>query len=194
MRKTYLVLTVIFLSFNSGANGQMNKRQKEFIASFLSDIRESKYPVYYLSNHEDRALLDALKPDTLLDMWGLAGRNKPQNKLILTQKEKKHIKAKLRRLRELNWEDHLLPSARLLPRDTVQYYLKDRARGWQRMYDRGISGYYTFSSPIFLRNETLCIFQYDFSCGNLCGDGTVMIYRKENGKWKPYINLANWVS
>ena len=127
-------------------------------------------------------------------MWGLAGRDKPQNKLILTQKEKKHIDAKLRQLRELTWKDHLLPSARLLSRDTVQYYLKDRARGWQRMYDRGISGYYTFSNPIFLRNETLCIFQYDFSCGNLCGDGTIMIYRKENGKWRPYINLANWVS
>lgn len=194
MRKTYLVLTIIFLSFNSVANGQLNKRQKEFITSFLNEIRQSKSPVFYLSNHDDSALLDALKPDTLMDMWGLAGRNKPQNKLVLTQKEKKHIRTKLRQLRELTWEDHLLPGARLLPRDTVQYYLKDRARGWQRMYDRGISGYYTFSNPIFLRNETLCIFQFDFSCGNLCGDGTIMIYRKENGKWQPYINLANWVS
>jgi hypothetical protein len=194
MRKTYLVLTIIFLSFNSVANGQLNKRQKQFITSFLNEIRQSKSPVFYLSNHDDSALLDALKPDTLMDMWGLAGRNKPQNKLVLTQKEKKHIRTKLRQLRELTWEDHLLPRARLLPRDTVQYYLKDRARGWQRMYDRGISGYYTFSNPIFLRNETLCIFQFDFSCGNLCGDGTIMIYRKENGKWQPYINLANWVS
>lgn len=194
MRKTYSILTIIYLSFNSIANGQLNERQKEFITSFLTEIRESKYPVFYLSNYDDRALLDAFKPDTLMDMWGLAGRNKPQNKLILTQKERKHIRTKLRQLRELTWENHLLPSARLLPGDTVQYYLKDRARGWQRMYDRGISGYYTFSNPIFLRNETLCIFQYDFSCGNLCGDGTIMIYRKENGKWKPYINLANWVS
>lgn len=194
MRKTYLVIIIILFSFNTIAKGQLNKRQKEFITSFLKEMRESKYPVYYLSNHEDRALLDAIKPDTLLDMWGLAGRNTPQNKLILTQKEKKHIKAKLRQLRELTWEDHLLPRARLLSRDTIQYYLKDRARGWQRMYDRGISGYYTFSNPIFLRNKTLCIFQYDFSCGNLCGDGTIMIYRKENGKWKPYINLANWLS
>jgi hypothetical protein len=194
MRKIYLAIIIILFSFNTIAKGQLNKRQKAFITSFLNEIRESKHPVYYLSNHEDRAFLDALKPDTLLDMWGLAGRNKPQNKLILTQKEKKHFKPKLRQLRKLRWEDHLLPSARLLFIDTIQYYLKDRARGWQRMYDRGISGNYTFSNPIFLHNETLCIFQYGFSWGNWYGDGTIMIYRKENGKWKPYINLANWVS
>ncbi|WP_256005828.1 MULTISPECIES: hypothetical protein [Pedobacter] len=193
MRKTYIVLTIIFLTFNGIANGQLNKRQKAFITSFLNE-REPKKPVFYLSNHNDRALLEALKPDTLVDMWALAGRNKPQNKLILTQKERKHISTKLRQLRELKWKDRLLPGARLLHTDTVQYYLKDRALGWQRMYDRGISGFYTFSNPIFLRNETLCIFQYDFSCGSLCGDGTIMIYRKENGLWKPYINLANWVS
>ncbi len=87
MRKTYSVLTIIYLSFNSIANGQLNERQKEFITSFLTEIRESKYPVFYLSNHDDRALLDALKPDTLMDMWGLAGRNKPQNKLILLKKK-----------------------------------------------------------------------------------------------------------
>ena len=194
MRKTHFVLTIILLCLTSVANGQFNKRQREFVTSFLNEMRESKYPVFYLSNNDDQALLDALKPDTLKDMWALAGRNKPQNKLILTQKERKHIRSKLRQLRELTWDDHLLPNARLLPRDTVRYYLKDRARGWQSMYDQGISGYYTFSNPIFLRNETLCIFQYDYSCGNLCGDGTIMIYRKENGKWKPYINLANWVS
>lgn len=153
MRKTYFVLTIIFLSFSTITNGQFNKRQKQFLTSFLNEIRESKYPIFYLANHNDRALLDVLKPDTLRDMWGLAGRNKPQNKLILTKKERKYISTSLRLLRELTWEDHLLPSARLLTRDTVQYYLKDRARGRQRMYDRGISGYYTFSNPLFLRKE-----------------------------------------
>jgi len=194
MKKTYLALTIILLFFNNIANGQLNKRQKDFMISFLNEMRKSKDPVLYLSNPEYHGLLDALKPDTLKDMWGLAGRNKPLNILILTQKERKHIKTKLRQSQELTWEDHLLPGARLLSRDTVQYYLKDRARGWLRMYDRGISGYYTFSNPIFLRHGTLCIFQFDFSCGSLCGDGTIMIYRKENGKWKPYINLSNWVS
>ncbi len=75
MRKTHFVLTIILLCLTSIANGQFNKRQREFVTSFLKEMRESKYPVFYLSNNDDHALLDALKPDTLKDMWALAGRS-----------------------------------------------------------------------------------------------------------------------
>ncbi|RZK71014.1 MAG: hypothetical protein EOO85_20415 [Pedobacter sp.] len=194
MKKTYLAIFVAFLSVSTIANGQLNKPQKKFIETFLNERGKKKYPIYFLANNQNRELFDALKSDTLVDKLLLGGRDKPQNKLILTKKEKKEISFHLNKLKQLNWKDEFIPGVKLLSRDTVKYYLKDITYGWQRMDDRGIAGYYSFSNPIFLRNETFCIFQYDYNCGRLCGEGTIMVYRKEKGKWKAYINLANWVS
>lgn len=194
MRKAYLGLIVIFFAYSTIANGQLNKHQKKFIETFLNQRGKPKYPIYFLANNHDSALREALKPDTLIDRMLYGGRDNPQNKLILTKKEKKDILSHLNKLKHFKWKDQFIPGLKLISRDTVDYYLKDRVYGWQRMYDKGIAGYYSFSNPIFLRNETFCIFQYDYSCGSLCGDGTIMVYRKEKGKWKAYINLANWVS
>jgi len=194
MKNKLVIFILISLLSTFATNAQFNKREKRFLQWFLKGYKQSKYPVFYLKNQDNGQLLQVLKPDSLLDMWGIAGRNKSQNKLILTKKEKKYVAAEINQLKSINWVDHLLPGTRLLSQDTANYYLIDRFQGWQKLYKRGITGFYTFSKPVFLRNETICIFQYDFNCGYLCGDGTIMVYIKENGKWAPYINLANWVS
>jgi hypothetical protein len=194
MRKAFLGLIVVLLAFSTVVNGQLNKHQKKFIETFLNERGRTKYPIYFLANNNNSALLEALKPDTLVDRMLYGGRDKPQNRLILTKKEKKDILFHLNKLKHLSWKDQFIPGLKLISRDTVDYYLKDRIYGWQRMHDKGISGYYSFSNPIFLRNETFCIFQYDYSCGSLCGQGKIMVYRKENGRWKPYLNLGNWMS
>jgi hypothetical protein len=53
---------------------------------------------------------------------------------------------------------------------------------------------YNFTEPLFLKNNTICIFYQDYACGNLCGGGNLSIYIKANGKWKREWYLYNWVS
>jgi hypothetical protein len=194
MKNIFVIFSLITMLSSFAANAQFNKQEKRFLHWFLNKYKQSKKPILYVPNQDISKMLDLIKADTLLDIWGFAGDNQPQHKLVLTKNEKRYVAAELNQLRGMEWVDHLLPGARLLSQDTVNYYLGDKIYGWQRMYDRGIYGFYTFSKPVFLRNETFCIFQYDFNCGVLCGSGKITVYRKVNGKWTHYINLYNWIS
>lgn len=53
---------------------------------------------------------------------------------------------------------------------------------------------YYFSKPILLRNETFCLFYYEYVCGRLCGKTNFGLYKKENNKWTLYITLVDSIS
>jgi hypothetical protein len=41
-----------------------------------------------------------------------------------------------------------------------------------------------FTPPVFLRNYTLCLFNYAYYCGGVCGEGHTILYKKEGNGWK----------
>lgn len=49
------------------------------------------------------------------------------------------------------------------------------------------------SMPLFVRNNYFFIYT-DYYCGSECGQGTVVIFKKINGKWKQYERLPVWMS
>lgn len=51
-----------------------------------------------------------------------------------------------------------------------------------------------FSVPIFLRNDTYCLFYSGYHCGALCGGGSLVLYKKENGRWTEVKYYCLWVS
>jgi hypothetical protein len=53
---------------------------------------------------------------------------------------------------------------------------------------------YSFSNPIFIRNETICIFYYEFTCGRLCGESHFCVYRKQKNKWILYLSILDSIS
>jgi len=58
----------------------------------------------------------------------------------------------------------------------------------------GIHEYYSVSYPIFSIDHQTAIISFGHHCGSLCGNGSIEIYQKKNGKWIPVEYLSMWES
>jgi hypothetical protein len=53
----------------------------------------------------------------------------------------------------------------------------------------------TLSIPLFSRDRNIAIVKIGYTCGGLCGEGGIYIYKKENdGSWRLFKSISDWVS
>ena len=96
---------------------------------------------------------------------------------------KKEIKFVLKEIIENNkqgWVKNRIIESQFIARDTIEIYLQKKSPFYN---------YYSFSKPIFLRNNSICIFYCDGNDG-----GRLATYMKVNGKWKYYSSFFRWLS
>jgi len=104
--------------------------------------------------------------------------NRQETALIIDNRERDLVNQELNAMMSYIWPDNLF--------EHVSYTTKDSTSYRHNLY--------SFSKPIFFRNNTLCILYKAYSCGEECGEGDVSVYKFENGKWKYWISLSHWVS
>jgi hypothetical protein len=92
------------------------------------------------------------------------------------------------------WTKEMFPNIKFVSSDTVKAIFSNNANGWTYFYKNFGRKFSTFSVPIFLRNNTYCLFYSDNHCGWLCGGGSLILYKKENGKWVEIKSYCNWIS
>ena len=60
--------------------------------------------------------------------------------------------------------------------------------------DNPKKNYYSFSIPLFNEKYDKSIIYSEFGgCGNLCGEGEILVYVKTNNKWKLYKSIPLWI-
>lgn len=82
------------------------------------------------------------------------------------------------------WTSDMFHSVRIMSKNATNEFFKDRRR----------KGYYSFSVPIFLIDDTYCLFYSDYHCGYDCGEGHFKLYRNEKGKWTEVKTYCKWIS
>ena len=92
------------------------------------------------------------------------------------------------------WTQEIFRSTKLITDDTIHAIFADRLKRWNYFYRHIGNAFHTFSVPIFLRNDTYCLFYTDISCGNLCGGGKLILYKKEHASWVAIKTFCNWIS
>ncbi|TCC88170.1 hypothetical protein EZ428_20835 [Pedobacter frigiditerrae] len=92
------------------------------------------------------------------------------------------------------WTKDLLPNSKIIAQDSINNIFKDRTKGWNYFYKNIGQSFETFSNPIFVRNNTYCIFYKSNSCGWLCAGGNLSVYKKEGNNWIVIKSYCNWVS
>jgi hypothetical protein len=132
-----------------------------------------------------------------VDSYILPGtRAGKSGKFGFTKREKQYINNEIKQMGSLCWQPGLLDSSRLIKTDTVTKIFKggNLFAGWSYFRNNYGHDLYSFSKPIFLRNNTICLFYFGSSCGHLCGGGGLYIYVRENGVWKMKYPVYTWVS
>jgi hypothetical protein len=154
---------------------------KQFTTYFIStQIKDS----IILSEQVDEGFLKKCRSSLLTDT------------ALFSEAERQKITVELDDPLIQNWTEGVLGiKVRVIHADSIRSVFKDHHRlaDWQSFYARYGKSYFTFSAPIFLRNNTLCIFYSGNNCGSNCGEGNVCLYKKVGNDWKLIKTFCNWV-
>lgn len=113
----------------------------------------------------------------------------------LTTEELNYADSFLRAQSNTAWTGELINNAIFIPKKKVDELFSGQSKDddFYLLKTYGDSRIFFLSKPVFLRNDTICIFEKDMDCGFLCGGGDLTIYRKENDRWIRYRILFGWV-
>ena len=88
----------------------------------------------------------------------------------------------------------MVPKAKLINGDTIKEIFNNYAKMWTYFHKEIGRDLTTFSAPIFLRNYQYCIFYSSFHCGDRCGEGQLLLYKKDGADWKKVKTYCNWIA
>lgn len=216
--KYFLIALFVFLACES-SYAQDKKTQafvKEVIGqdSFTCADSVSKYAIYNMRkslNNYKNSVFYKFRGDSVIysDGFGkkiisVSNSRKFSNNHIryikldsikFSETEVKYIDTKIAEMNRYKWNKELFAGATLVPTDTINKIFGDRRKdGWAYLNAKGISKLYTIAPPIFLRNDTYCLFYYGYGCGDLCGQWEFALYKKEYGRWVKWFSLFESIS
>lgn len=94
-------------------------------------------------------------------------------------------------MNNFHWKDNLFKKSVLITKQKIQQY-KDTHGGQPYYESQEYKDYrksYTFTKPIFIRNNSVCLFYLAETYG-----GNLVIYVKEGKKWKLKYIPYFWIS
>lgn len=185
-----LLLGYILFSLITTKAACQDSVSKAFLYNFFGRSAKIVY-MNKLWESELERMQNALAQDTLYRLG--ANLNNPNDRLVLTQQEHRYIENELSLQANLFWTSHLFEQGRLLTKATLDSIYNSPTRGRIYFEQQYGSNLYSFSNPIFIRDYSLCIFYSGYSCGSLCGEGKLVIFKKENGNWLPWLELYRWI-
>jgi hypothetical protein len=173
----WLLIFYLFISCTScSSSNKKTERERMLISDFLSfyfkDILQINKPII-LENFDDsesnRCMEEALNGAKEL---GFSNRNL--------------LKEDLTTLR-LKFSPHFV-----LKEELPSYHTQ---KSWNKFKEKYNSGYFILSSPIINDQIDTIIFNFGFYCGERCGNGKTVIYRKEKiGGWILISENCNWIN
>jgi hypothetical protein len=183
----FIFFSTVFISIVPKTFSQTKMQETEYLAAtreFINCFRSSEYP------KKKVLLVDKANMSEFKECYGWLF----QDSTIFTTSEQQIIRTEIENPKVTQWTNSLVDSVNFISKDTITAIFKDRKRSWDYFYYHYGDRFHSFSAPIFLRNNTLCLFYADYSCGGLCGSGIIMLYRKENGVWKYVRKFCEWES
>ncbi|MBS1641613.1 MAG: hypothetical protein JST94_01135 [Bacteroidetes bacterium] len=197
--KQFLILTILTIALTNLKAQTLKNKSKEFIIDFYKQKSNSTIPFLFtkgINQYEKKELAKAFERNDTLKKWSrIDNKLVVIDSLILTKNEKQYIIDELGRQTDTSlWNEINIPNSLTISQDTITAIFKDRTRGWNYFYKTYGRSFNSFTIPIFFRNNELCAFYYDNSCGRLCGEGVFAIYKRENGNWIMWFRIYEWVS
>jgi hypothetical protein len=179
--KSFLVLLFSLVVAHGFCQEQSNPAVKQFLNEFVSN-NERPENLYFTPYFRPGALEDAIH--SLDYNSGLASFRDHHNQkvvFVLSEEEKKLIKETWISQQNKPWDSTILEHATIFREKPMpENATKEQRLEYLAQFEGKII--IQFSIPVFLRNDSLCIFYYI-----TYGGGSIHIFRKEDGKWVEYL-------
>ena len=186
--KSFFVLLFSLVVAHGFCQNQLNPAVQHFLNEFVSNNEHAKN-LYFRPNLNARAVEDGI---SILDCnGGLCAFKDHYNQkvvFVLSEEEKKVIKETWILQQSKPWDSTILEHATIFREKTMPENAtkEQRLEYFQQFEGKNII---QFSMPVFLRNDSLCVFFY---IGD--GSGSIFILRKEDGKWIQYLKKLVFLS
>jgi hypothetical protein len=143
----------------------------------------------YIGDDTMRKLVEAVS-NGIFQQYGDA------DTLMLTESERQTVIDGLTSLKEKKLDSTFYKTVNVISDDSLKVLLPDEDfASWQKFREANENAcIYSFTRPVFLRNNTICFFYYSERCGDLCCEGNFQVYRKTANGWEPYLTLYSWIS
>ncbi|AOW10718.1 hypothetical protein [Flavobacterium gilvum] len=176
MNKIKITITSLLISFIMQA--QEKSEAENFIIDFFKK-REKDKVTYYTDKiwpFNLEGIKDALKKTTLQirDTRFAKDIDEMPISIVFTNKEMDYVYNEIEKNNKEGWAKGKLKDVEFIASENRDKYG---------------TAIYSFSKPVFLRNNTICIFYYD---GNEMG--TLRTFMKINSEWKYYSMFFQWVN
>lgn len=134
-----------------------------------------------------------LKQDTLFELGDYTMpatyKTMKKNVFILTDMERVCILQQLDKMKGFTLKNNVVKKSLAVDYDELKTYKKQHNGQLSYNPDDYKNGWYAFTRPIFFRNNKFCLFYIVYN-----GGGKLLLYVKENGKWKLKLTPYYWVS
>lgn len=119
------------------------------------------------------------------------------NDTIFKKSDFSFIQLQINQTRNFLWGSSLIDSAILIKAesiDSIFQNFKPSDTAWRIFRKTFGKDFYRISIPLFTHDMNTCIIYIGHHCGGLCGEGSIMIFRRQKNKWTLYKTVAYWVS
>lgn len=165
---------------------------RTFIQTYFGETAKLVYRDR-LDTYQIDCIKSALKRDTLYGVDAIVYDSSMV--LILSPQERAYINQALTELAGTQWGGDLFTYGKVVSKDSSDAIFNDpKRRGWSYFNQYYGASLYEFSNPIFIRDNTLCIFYSGYSCAYECGEGSLAIFKQERGHRSLWLKLYTWMS
>ncbi len=176
MNKSRLLLIISSFCFLSSFGQNEREKDSIVIANETNNFMEQ-----YMEDFKFIPNVKESSKDSSLDECITKFYNK------LTNEEATFVNSELKKEVNKKWTSTTLPKSKIIE-DTL---LKNKNR--DDFVKETQHNLFVISHPIFLRNKTYCVIYDETICGNICGQGALILFAKENGKWIKKDYLCEWM-
>lgn len=186
-----------FLLFFIFSHTQKDSAYPSIANGLVKDILEKHFSIekIYVANDLDSFSIAEIKRSIgngrFIKTIRFEDNHTAVDSLILNAEEIAFIGHKLKDQGK-SWLSNSFENVVLVPQDTVDHIFYKVTDPWKYLHNNYGYRLYTLSNPIFLRNNSLCLFYWSYVCDPLCGHGVLSFYKRESGKWKYYWRLLTW--
>ena len=201
--RTFVILiwlTSVQLFYVTATYGQVSQDDTTILLKAFRNVTIQRQIVYVDTVNKNSSVPEGLEE---IFQKGTVTDLRQVNSIILTKKEQNYLLSQLRQ--QVVWSANLFPNSKRIDTDSIWTFLrqmnaqralslkhavlqKDTVTIKNLRYDYPYV--FTFTKPIYIRDNTVCLITFFAMCGRDCGQKETSFYKKENNKWIKWVIVS----